>query len=222
MGKRWGGSRQGSGRKKEGGLVTTFQGRRSDGLTWIRDNKPEKILTDCPKFWQTYEEFSGKTRKFWISFVNQHWQMLSSGDDGINSILLSLLKFKHDIFACWEAYREWFRHYWWHSSVIPKPFLPLEAVTIAERPWVWWYGAISDFWKITKTEMTPLQIPIDQMTWLKKRGYLTKAEERALRLNKEEGDYQIPGRGVLTSDEQAEVLDHGVKLCEWKDGGSFV
>lgn len=68
-----------TGRPKSEGVVTTFQGRKSDDGRWVREVYTP-ILTDRPLFWQTYEKVTGRARQFWLDYVEQHYQTICLED----------------------------------------------------------------------------------------------------------------------------------------------
>lgn len=91
-----------AGRSKQEGIVTTFQGRKTDDGRWVREVHTP-ILTDRPLFWATYEKLTGRDRRFWLDKV------LELDPDTFVSLITQV----DDLWAMWSAFREWLR---WNSS----------------------------------------------------------------------------------------------------------
>lgn len=225
MRKKWGGRRPGAGRKKEDGLISTFQGRKSepDGR-WQRDKKREVSIL-FPLFWGTYESItlSGKNRnrkrEYWIEFVTRENLKLESFlPETMDAIGKDPLFIRDDFNALWVAYYEWVESTLsWPFGT--RPFHMLEFPP-GHRPMVWWFGAIDDFVKESKNEISLIDYPDwnyeedgsddDQTKWLREHGYLTEKEKMYLEDLKSGTEH----RRELSLEDEIAALLHGT---DWQE-----
>ena len=186
------------------GIVTTFQGRKTDDGRWVREVHTP-ILTDRPLFWATYEKLTGRDRRFWLDKV------LELDPDTFVSLITQV----DDLWAMWSAFREWLR---WNSSQLKGQqhffWIADSAWNLkpGHRPFQWWFGAIHNFVKIDKKgDIHLLRPPVeDQPAWLRKHKYLSPAEERVLKERKKDPEHPHD----LTGEEELEALDYGIELNE--------